>query len=234
MTADRPRVILHNAVSLDGRLDGFEADLGVYYETAGRLGAQAILSGSTTILTGFAGSEDADPPPAPPPAGPDDRPLLAVVDSRGRIRFWKRIRNQPYWRGVIALASRATPTDALENQRLAGVDTLVAGARRVDLSSALDQLAGRYDVSVIRVDSGGTLNGALLRAGLVDEVSLLIHPTLVGTAGKLPLVSGRMAGFSSSRILVPTHREELPGRIVWVQYRVTDRPRASDRTQEAA
>jgi 2,5-diamino-6-(ribosylamino)-4(3H)-pyrimidinone 5'-phosphate reductase len=234
MTAQRPRVILHNAVSLDGRLDGFEADLDVYYETAGRLGAQATLSGSTTILTGFAGSEDGDPPPAPPPAGPDRRPLLAIVDSRGRIRFWKRICSQPYWRGVIALASRATPTDALENQRLAGVDTLVAGARRVDLSSALEQLAGRYDVSVVRVDSGGRLNGALLRAGLVDEVSLLIHPTLVGTSGKLPLVSGRIAPFSSSRMLAPTHLEELRGRIVWVRCQVTDRPRASDGTLAAA
>lgn len=30
------------------------------------------------------------------------------------------------------------------------------------------------------VDSGGTLNGVLLRTGLVDEIHLLVHPTLVG------------------------------------------------------
>ena len=34
----------------------------------------------------------------------------------------------------------------------------------------------------MRVDSGGALNGALLRAGLVDEISLLVHPVLVGDA----------------------------------------------------
>jgi 2,5-diamino-6-(ribosylamino)-4(3H)-pyrimidinone 5'-phosphate reductase len=34
----------------------------------------------------------------------------------------------------------------------------------------------------VRVDSGGALNGALLRAGLVDEVSLLVHPVLAGDA----------------------------------------------------
>ncbi|MGV2831754.1 dihydrofolate reductase family protein [Myxosarcina sp. GI1(2024)] len=33
---------------------------------------------------------------------------------------------------------------------------------------------------VVRVDSGGTLNGVLLRAGVVDELHLLMHPTLVG------------------------------------------------------
>ena len=37
-----------------------------------------------------------------------------------------------------------------------------------------------FGVTVVRVDSGGTLNGVLLRAGLVDELHLLIHPTLVG------------------------------------------------------
>jgi 2,5-diamino-6-(ribosylamino)-4(3H)-pyrimidinone 5'-phosphate reductase len=30
------------------------------------------------------------------------------------------------------------------------------------------------------VDSGGKLNGELLRLGLVDEISLLVHPYLVG------------------------------------------------------
>jgi 2,5-diamino-6-(ribosylamino)-4(3H)-pyrimidinone 5'-phosphate reductase len=30
------------------------------------------------------------------------------------------------------------------------------------------------------MDSGGVLNGVLLRAGLVDEIRLLVHPELVG------------------------------------------------------
>ena len=37
---------------------------------------------------------------------------------------------------------------------------------------------------VVRVDSGGGLNGALLQAGPVDEVSLLVHPCLVGRRAK--------------------------------------------------
>ena len=39
-------MILHNAISLDGRLDGFNLDVGLYYEIAGRLGADAILYGT--------------------------------------------------------------------------------------------------------------------------------------------------------------------------------------------
>ena len=38
----------------------------------------------------------------------------------------------------------------------------------------------KFGIKVIRVDSGGTLCGILLRLGLVDEVNLLVHPVLVG------------------------------------------------------
>ena len=34
---NRPRVIIHNLISLDGRLDGFPADAGLYYEMTSRL-----------------------------------------------------------------------------------------------------------------------------------------------------------------------------------------------------
>jgi 2,5-diamino-6-(ribosylamino)-4(3H)-pyrimidinone 5'-phosphate reductase len=42
----RPRVILHNAISADGRTDGFAADLGLYHDLASRINAHAMLSGS--------------------------------------------------------------------------------------------------------------------------------------------------------------------------------------------
>ena len=70
----------------------------------------------------------------------------------------------------------------------------------------------------MRVDSGGALNGALLRAGLVDELSLLVHPVLVGDAPRWygspppgPLdagaAGGRGAGLApvSSRLAAGMH-----------------------------
>jgi hypothetical protein len=47
---DRPRVIIHNLIGLDGRLDGFPADAGLYYMMASRLPHQAVLTGSGTML----------------------------------------------------------------------------------------------------------------------------------------------------------------------------------------
>lgn len=55
-----------------------------------------------------------------------------------------------------------------------GIDAIVTGEERVDLRAALEELADRYGVRTVRMDSGGTLNAALLRAGLVDELSVLV------------------------------------------------------------
>ena len=60
------------------------------------------------------------------------------------------------------------------------VEYIIAGDEKVDFRGALEEINNRYKINNVRVDSGGTLNGILLRAGLVDEVSVLIHPFLVG------------------------------------------------------
>jgi len=101
------------------------------------------------------------------------------------------------------------------------VDRIVAGEERVDLRAALDELAVRHDVAVVRVDSGGTLNGVLLRTGLVHEVSLLVHPELVG--GREPalhLPRPRPGGGGPTVALRLTHVERLRDDLVWLRYEV--------------
>ena len=45
-----PKVILHTATSLDGRITGFPADLDLYYTLAAQWNPDAILFGSETVL----------------------------------------------------------------------------------------------------------------------------------------------------------------------------------------
>lgn len=227
MSEERPTVIVHNAVSLDGWLDGFDPDLGLFYDIAGRFEAQAILSGSRTILAGFANASDEHPAAPLPTQEPDLRPILVVVDSRGRIGFWERIVRQPYWRSVIAVCSMSTPRAARERIERAGVEAITCGTRRVDLARALQILNEDHGVTRVRVDSGGRLNAALLREGLVDEVSLLIHPVIVGPAGKLPLVHHGSAPGLPAITLQTTSIEKVSGGVMWFRARVAAESRAA-------
>jgi 2,5-diamino-6-(ribosylamino)-4(3H)-pyrimidinone 5'-phosphate reductase len=178
-----PYVFIHNEMSLDGRLDWMLDDQGLYYETIAHFEVDAMLSGSNTILDAeWEPQASADGLAFKPGAKnfADPRQLLVVVDSRGRVENWLVIRNQPYWRDVVVLCSRSTPQAYLDHLREEQVDFILAGEERVDLGEALTQLRQEYRVESIRVDSGGVLNGALLRAGLVDEIVVIINPCLTG------------------------------------------------------
>ncbi|MQA98133.1 MAG: hypothetical protein GEV11_27290 [Streptosporangiales bacterium] len=97
-----------------------------------------------------------------------------------------------------------------EDVTLAGADTILAQ------EAALAALAGR-GAEVVRVDSGGALNGALLSERLVDEVSLLVHPVLTGGHGE-----HRRHGSAvpSDVPLEPLAEEAFDGGVVWLRYRL--------------
>jgi 2,5-diamino-6-(ribosylamino)-4(3H)-pyrimidinone 5'-phosphate reductase len=221
----RPRVTIHNLVSLDGRLEGFPPDLGLYYELAGRIPHEAVLCGSGTLLAAAAaegvdmGVEDpADAPGGTPVAA--DLPWLVAVDSRGRLTRFGWLRSVPFWRDVLVLCSETTPQAHLARLTRAGVAYEVVGAGRVDLGAALDVLAERYGVEGVRVDAGPTLNAALLDTGLVAEVSVVVAPYLVGSAGARPLhLLAALRGGEAAGLRL-TSVEQLRDDHVWMRYSV--------------
>lgn len=229
---DRPRVIIHNLISLDGRLSGFPADVGLYYELASRLPHQAVLTGSPTILAAAANQgvdlSGEDPgSPSPPAAGPrpssargvDARPLLVIVDSRGRLTRYAWLREQPFWRDVLVLCSAATPAGHLDRLRRHGVRHAVLGNTRVDLAAALRMLASQHKVTAVRVDAGGGLNEALLRAGLADEISVIVAPYLAASTDGPPHLFARMDG-AAALALDLTALERLRHGHIWLRYTV--------------
>ncbi len=216
-----PYVIIYNAVSLDGRIDNFSLDIGYYYELAGRWQHDAILVGSNTILTDRTPDPENIPPDAPETVHEDPRPLMVVPDSRGRIRNWLYLRQQPYWKDVLVLLSRNTPEEYVDHLQERQIDFIVAGEERVDFAIAFKILKESYGIKTIRVDSGGTLNGVLLQAGLVDEISVLLHPVLVGGANLSSIFQTTGAGAIPEAIKIQLIQlEKTKNDTVWLRYRV--------------
>ncbi|MHA6629482.1 dihydrofolate reductase family protein [Pseudonocardia sichuanensis] len=203
--APRPHVVAHVAISLDGATTGFTPAVGRFYALAGTWREDVTLAGADTILAQEQALRAA-PRPGPAAGGP----LLAVVDGRSRVREWDALRDVGHWSGVLAL--RASDS----SDRGDGVAQLAAGTGRVDLAAALAALAREHAARTVRVDSGGSLIGALLDAGLLDEVSLLVHPLLAGTRGDRVWHGHAEA----ARVLEPVAAETLEDGLVWLRYRV--------------
>lgn len=74
-------------------------------------------------------------------------------------------------------------TGFLEKQ---GIAYIFAGEREIDISLALLKLRRFFGIQILLLEGGSILNGAFQRAGVIDELSLVVDP-VVAEAGDKPL-----------------------------------------------
>ena len=220
-----PHVILYSAVSLDGRITGFNADVELYYDLASRWDIDAVLMGSNTVLTGFGaepgeiGEENLESMVNREKDPEDSRPFLVIPDSKGQIRIWNELFKMPYLRDIIVLCSKSTPEEYINFLNERNIDYLIAGDKQVDLKDAMKRLNSEYGINSIRVDSGGILNGVLLNDGLADEIHVLIHPELVGSINKGSIfISKDLNPLNDTIKLKLAHIDKLKDDIIWIKY----------------
>ena len=190
----RPRVICHMMASVDGRIvvEGWPlaAEGRAEYEAVhasydpdgwicGRVTMEPFAGGVRPEAevarehTGGAPREDFVAP------GAYDSFAFAI-DASGRLA-WES--NDIDGDHVVAILSERVSDAYLAFLREHGVSYLLAGARDVDLPLALEKVGARFGVRTLMLEGGGRINGGMLRAGLVDEVSLLVAPVADGRIG---------------------------------------------------
>jgi 2,5-diamino-6-(ribosylamino)-4(3H)-pyrimidinone 5'-phosphate reductase len=182
-----PKVVMHNQISLDGSLLDFEMNLELHYQIVSRYQADLHLIGSLTVKHGIElflekrVPEEAADFLKPDIQSDDTRPYWAIVDSKGSlINQLHMIRKSGYCKDIILLVSESTPRKYLDYLTERHYDYIMVGKDHVDYRKALAILSERYSVKTVLTDTGETLNSILLKEGLIDEISLLICPELVG------------------------------------------------------
>jgi 2,5-diamino-6-(ribosylamino)-4(3H)-pyrimidinone 5'-phosphate reductase len=182
-----PRVIMYNSISLDGSVKDFELDVGLHYELADKVKADAHLIGSETAKTGIEIFTEQVPPEeqsdfVKPVAKPEDKkPIWVISDSGGKLKGLLHVyRRSCYCRDVIILVTNKTHDDYIAYLKERNYNMIIAGDEKVDFRVDLDKLALLYNLKTVLTDSGGGLNSVLIQEGLVDELSLLISPMIVG------------------------------------------------------
>jgi riboflavin biosynthesis pyrimidine reductase len=100
-----------------------------------------------------------------------------VLDAQGKIAWGRAdIGGDPI---VVVLTEQVSDSDAhLAGLRADGVSYVFAGRRALDLKLALDILNRELGIKRLEVNGGGVTNGAFLRAGLIDEISVAIFPAI--------------------------------------------------------
>jgi 2,5-diamino-6-(ribosylamino)-4(3H)-pyrimidinone 5'-phosphate reductase len=115
---------------------------------------------------------------------PGHQGWFTVVDGRGRVREWIKDGAVfgPDWEGwhLLVFVARHTPAEYLVYLRREDIPYLVTGEERVDLLLALEKLGAQLGVTSVLSTARGKLNGALLRAGLVDEINVEFLPAIIG------------------------------------------------------
>jgi riboflavin-specific deaminase-like protein len=112
-------------------------------------------------------------------AGLDAGPLRIVVSGAGTIDTGAAIFKSRHSPVVVLVTGRASRARRAALESVAD-SVRVSGRREMDFAGALRWLRQVWRVRRLLVEGGGELNGALFRAGLVDELHLTICPCIVG------------------------------------------------------
>ena len=227
----RPYVICHMCTSLDGKiighrwgkLPGYKHESELFETTAASFGIGAWLVGTTTM-------DEFDGPKIKLPRAKTHIPRRDFIgnkgaksfgigaDAKGVLRFQK---NEVGGDHVVLLVTDRVSNDYLAHLQSAGVSYLFCGKSKIDLKLALQKLGRAFKLRKLMLQGGGKFNGAMLQAGIVDEISHLTVPVADGGAGVASMfdIPGKAPAKAAAKLRLLSH-EIMPGGVIWARYRV--------------
>jgi diaminohydroxyphosphoribosylaminopyrimidine deaminase/5-amino-6-(5-phosphoribosylamino)uracil reductase len=173
MTRGMPWVRMKVAASLDGRTALANGESQWITGDVARDDGHRFRARACAVMTGIGTVRQDDPRMTVRAVDTSRQPLVVIVDRHGETPATAR-----------ALASGNALVITAGNTKSAwprGVDTLALPGTdgRVDLVATMRELGAR-GINELHVEAGAGLNGALLAAGLVDELLLYLAPCLIG------------------------------------------------------
>ncbi len=184
----RPWVVVNMAMTADGKIAtagrevttfGSPRDLRALYSL--RATADAVLCGARTVEeTGATlGNGGEAFLRRRIRAGLSEMPLRVVVSGRASLdpsaAIWKA-KGSP----IVVLISSEAPAGARKRLEPLADAVWVSPSKGLDLKSALAWLRARWGVQRLVCEGGGSLNAAMFRSGLVDELRVTLCPRVFG------------------------------------------------------
>jgi riboflavin biosynthesis pyrimidine reductase len=209
-----------------GKLPGYKHQSDLFETTAASFGIGAWLVGTTT-MDEFDGPKTKLPksktiiPRRDHIVNPKATRLAIGTDAKGVLRFRN---NEVGGDRVVLLVTGRASNDYLAHLQSAGVSWLFCGKKEVNLHTALQKLGTAFKLRKLMLQGGGKFNGAMLQAGLVDEISHITVPVADGGMGISTMfdIPGEAPPKSAAMLRLVWHRK-LPGGAIWCRYKVIGR-----------
>jgi riboflavin biosynthesis pyrimidine reductase len=213
-----------------GTIPGPKGSADLFETTAASFGIGAWLVGTTTMKE-FMGRNVKLPrakhkiPRRDHVAKPNAKTLAIGADRNGVLRFQE---SDTHGDHVVLLLTEQASNDYLAHLQAAGVSYLFCGKRDLDLAMALRKLGQAFGLKKLMLQGGGTFNGAMLHAELVDEISHITVPVADGGVGVSSIfdIPTKTPPPKAAATLKLMSRKPLPGGATWTRYRVTGKPRS--------
>lgn len=233
----RPYVICHVISSLDGRISGsafeLEETIGAmdeHWKIRAAFGCDAVLNGATTAAEiyadGFLGCEDpargdvgrkesgvaTDSPPREDHIAETDLDNYVVcVDPEGTLKWSRNFVDRPVQpkSHVIEVLTETSGDDYLEYLRYLGISYIFAGRDSLDIDILLAKLADSFGIERVLVTGGGEIDWSMLEAGALDEVSVIITPTISGERDVATMFDRTSLAFAKEQSAVPLELLEM-------------------------
>lgn len=159
-------------------IDGVKEGLHQYYDLEKQTDACSLNTGRVMTKIGV---NERDTTPEKIPVD------FVVIDNQPHLTD-KGIKYLSKWVKTLYLVTNNSQHPAymceLENVRTVGFDG------EINFASLFNRLKSEYGIEHITVQSGGTLNAELIRKGLIDHLSIVVAPVVVGGASTPTLADG--------------------------------------------
>jgi len=140
-----------------------------------------------------------------------------AIDPSGKLQWQANVIEGDH---IISVLTECVSNDYLAFLRDKDISYLFAGKEEIDLSVMLEKLATEFKIKTLLLEGGGKINGAMLAAGLIDEISLLLAPIADGSIETPTLFNVEQAILqrhgSKLKLLAVERRAD---NILWLRYK---------------
>lgn len=234
---DRPNIICHMVMSLNGKVTGtflekeqYSGLLNTYFDIHGEYKADAFLCGRTTFENSF--------PQFTLPIDYGDTDIerndyvgnkadfyAIIIDTKGKL-YWERnylVDEDGGYNNarIIEVLTENVSDNFLAHLREKNISYIFAGEDVLDIELAVQKLYSLYGIKTLLLEGGGVVNGVFLEVNIVDELSLIVVPVIEHSSEEVSLFETGKYGEQSLGItsFIMDDVQPLQDGGLWITYK---------------